>query len=106
MLTAQLVSLVRPCLSLRPEIIHGSALQEGDGPIVKCHYSTHHTCTIHPDCEWCTIGDTKVTGACYTHEQAEYLPEKMYHCKKLLADGVLDAEEVCTCAVRGQKLVT
>ena len=57
-----------------------------DGPAVKCHYTTRHTCNIHPDCEWCMLGHTKATGACYTHKQAEYLPEKIYTCKKVLDD--------------------
>ena len=68
------------------------ALQLEDGPAVKCHYTTRHTCNIHPDCEWCMLGHTKATGACYTHKQAEYLPEKIYTCKKLLGDEE-EAEE-------------
>ena len=44
--------------------------QVGDDPAVKCHYTTRHTCTTHPDCEWCMIGETKATGACYTNKQA------------------------------------
>ena len=67
-------------------------MQVEDGPAVKCHYTTHHTCTTHPDCEWCMVGHTKATGACYTNEQAEYLPEKIYTCKKLLGDEE-EAEE-------------
>ena len=38
------------------------------------------------------MGDTKATGACYTHAQAEYLPEKIYTCKKLL-DSEEEVEE-------------
>ena len=69
----------------------------GDGPAVKCHYTTRHTCTTHPDCEWCVAGDTEATGACYTAKQAEYLPEKIWTCKKL-ADGEEEAEAAETAA--------
>ena len=70
-----------------------------DDPAVKCHYTTRHTCTTHPDCEWCVAGDTEATGACYTAKQAEYLPEKIWSCKKLAGD-----EEVCARAALSASL--